>query len=217
MSAINVPFDGTSALWIEPLTLDTGEIDALGTLLTVKTIGEATPLYAKSSTASSTDRITIPILGGMQLSAAKTLKDFEMKTGTERTSGASGDADKISAAVMETGDWFATKLSLLRGKPVRVTVPGPSHLDPAADGFFTLIGVLTSEIGLGIKPFTALSVNCEWTGGTAYTATTDGATALAYQLPAITLVDGSTIRPPAFTSGDVTAQLAGTLFWKPAA
>lgn len=214
MANLELTIRARCGMWVVPVTLTSGAISALGTPIKTPKTGKVSPTYAKSATASSNEKVTVQFGNGVTAQAPKVTKAVNISDGAEATSGSGGDVDKLTIEVSESEKWFVTNIVPLRGKTVIICGPSGENSEAGNQGFFFLMGTLTSDIPLASEPEKVLTVALEWSGVTA-TLAAGGITAIdALNLVAVTQPGGVTLDPPTLETGDAVILAGGNLMWK---
>lgn len=217
MAAIVIPIQGKAAAWVVPTVLTGSEITGVGTPLLIDTVTKTEPKYAKSASASKSESISIGLANGVTLEAPKETRAYDIASGDLKASGGDGaDTDKISIGLSKTEGWIVTNIVPLRNIPALICVPTMENQGGTEEGFYFLLGLLSSEVSLPNEGNKILEATYEFSGKSS-TASGGGATALELNLASITMIGGATCDPPVLTSGDVTNLLKGEIVFKAAA
>lgn len=202
---------------IFPVTLTSGEISAVGTIIKHEALEGCE--YELAAGSDSDEVVTKEMDNGVAVEVPKVTKVISGVTGAEKA--ASGESDKLRFTTLETDSASMTELQGLIGSTVFACIPTGEN-----DGFAFIHGKLSGSLSKATKGNEIQSVQVEITGAEGVAAAafdhTDLNTAFTVAVEpmgAEAAVDILKATPTTnhFAAGDLTDLLTGKIVLKPVA
>jgi len=211
MDAAKIIMNGIQVAWLYLCTLDSdGKIDSIstGNKIYLKALSDCKiALPAPPAAAATAGNLEIKTNSNISYAVAKSLKTIDLLTGDEVAGGTTTATTIFTLVTQECDSVTILKIQEHTG-PILTVVGYGKDATGAVDSYFAGIGRRTSALEINPKQETAMTVSltiqCQ-----KETASSAGATALAFT-PTPIVPDGDiSYAPPAIASGDVTDMLAG--------